>query len=284
MRWQGGRQSGGIEDRRGLGPVGAGGLGVGGVVLALIGYFVFGINPSTTLQAVNGASPQGGEQQQGVQGRVADQAGQFVDVVATNVNDVWAPIFRQRGSDYRPPRAVVLYSQSTGTGCGLGQSAMGPFYCPQDQRVYLDLSFWNELAARFGADGDAAKAYVIAHEIGHHVQHLLGADEQAQRMGARGAESGSVRLELQADCYAGVWAAHAAQVSQGQVALEPRDIEDGLRAASAVGDDALQQQATGRVAPDSFTHGSSAQRMRWFRKGVESGDPAACDTLRTASL
>jgi len=283
MRWEGGRQSGDIEDRRGLGPVGVGGVGVGGVVLALVGYFVFGISPSTTLHALNGAGAPAA-QQQGVQGPVADKAGQFVDVVSTNVNDVWSQVFRQEGRSYRPPRSVVLYSQATGTGCGLGQSAMGPFYCPQDQRVYLDLSFWQELEGRFGAKGDAAKAYVIAHEMGHHVQNLLGATETAQQMGARGADSGSVRLELQADCYAGVWAAHASEVSGGQVALDPSDIEDGLRAAAAVGDDALQREATGRVAPDSFTHGTSAQRMRWFRAGAKSGDPAACDTFRAPSL
>jgi predicted metalloprotease len=280
MRWQGGRQSGGIEDRRGLGPAGVGGIGVGGVVLALIGYFVFGVSPTTTLNAVGGAGAPV-EQPQGVQGRVSDAAGQFVDVISTNVSDVWTPIFRQEDRSYRPPAAVVLYSQATGTGCGLGQSAMGPFYCPNDRKVYLDLAFWQELEGRFGARGDAAKAYVIAHEMGHHVQHLLGADEIAQRMGARGAESGSVRLELQADCYAGVWAAHASDVSNGQVALDPSDIEDGLRAAAAVGDDTLQKQAGGRVAPDSFTHGSSAQRMRWFRAGAQSGDPSACDTFGT---
>jgi predicted metalloprotease len=283
MRWGGGRQSGDIEDRRGLSPVHVGGIGLGGVVLALIGYFVFGINPSTTLQAVNGAGAPA-EQQQGVQGKVADKAGQFVDVISTNVDDVWAQSFRDQGQAYRPPRAVVLYTEATGTGCGLGQTAMGPFYCPNDDKVYLDLAFWQELEQRFGATGDAAKAYVIAHEMGHHVQHLLGADQQAQAMGARGATSGSVRLELQADCYAGVWAAHAGQVSNGQVALEPSDIEDGLRAAAAVGDDTLQRAATGRVAPDSFTHGSSAQRTRWFRRGAESGDPADCDTFSAAQL
>jgi predicted metalloprotease len=283
MRWEGGRQSGGIEDRRGLGAAGVGGLGVGGVVLALIGYFVFGINPQTTMQAVGGAGSQV-QQQEGVRGPVADRAGQFVDVVATNTNDVWTQVFRQEGRTYRPPQAVVLYTEATGTGCGLGQSAMGPFYCPRDQKVYLDLAFWQELEGRFGATGDAAKAYVIAHEIGHHVQRQLGATGEAERMGARGAESGSVRLELQADCYAGVWAAHASEVSGGKVALDPKDVEDGLRAAAAVGDDTLQRQATGRVAPDSFTHGSSAQRTRWFRTGVQTGDPAACDTFNAARL
>jgi predicted metalloprotease len=283
MRWMGGRESGNIEDRRGLGPVGVGGIGAGGVVLALIGYFVFGIDPSTTLNAVGGAGQQQ-EQQAGFRGQPKDENGRFVDVVATSVDDVWTQIFQQQGQAYRPPAAVVLYDQATGTGCGLGQSAMGPFYCPQDQKVYLDLAFWQELETRFGAQGEAARAYVIAHEIGHHVQNLLGDSDKAERMGARGADSGSVRLELQADCYAGVWAAHAPQVSGGQVALDPKDVEDGLRAAASVGDDTLQQQATGRVAPDSFTHGTSAQRMRWFRTGVTTGDPAACDTFGAGKL
>ena len=283
MRWGGGRESGNIEDRRGLGPVGVGGVGVGGVVLALIGYFVFGIDPSTTMSVVGGGQPQV-EQQAGVRGQPKDEAGRFVDVVSTSVDDVWTQIFKQEGQTYRPPAAIVLYDQATGTGCGLGQSAMGPFYCPQDQKVYLDLAFWQELETRFGARGEAARAYVIAHEIGHHVQDLLGASDRARRMGARGAESGSVRLELQADCYAGVWAAHAPDVSGGEVQLDPKDVEDGLRAAAAVGDDALQRQATGRVAPDSFTHGSSEQRMRWFRAGVSTGDPASCDTFGAGRL
>jgi predicted metalloprotease len=285
MRWLGGDQEGNIEDRRGLGPVGVGGLGAGGVVLALIGYFVFGISPSTTMDAVNGVQAQQGyDQQDGFRGQPKDQAGQFVDVISTNVDEVWRGLFRQNGQTYTQPAAIVLYDQSTGTGCGLGQGAMGPFYCSQDRKIYLDLAFWEELQTRFGAGGEAARAYVIAHEIGHHVQNLLGATDQARRLGTRGASSGSVRLELQADCYAGVWAAHAAEVSGGKVALDPTDIEDGLRAAAAVGDDALQKAATGRVAPDSFTHGASAQRMRWFRVGETSGDPAQCDTFGTDRL
>ena len=284
MEWLGGRRSGDIEDRRGLGPaVGLGGLGAGGVVLALIGYFVFGISPSDTLSAVSGGGAPVAAQQ-GVRGSPADEAGRFVDVVSTSVNDVWTQIFRREGRTYEPPEAVVLYDQATGTGCGLGQSAMGPFYCPNDRKVYLDLSFWQELSGRFGAQGDAARAYVVAHEIGHHVQNLSGETGEADRRGARGANSGSVRLELQADCYAGVWAAHASDVSGGKVALDPKDIEDGLRAASAVGDDTLQREAQGRVVPDSFTHGTSAQRMRWFRKGVDTGDPGACDTFNAAQL
>ena len=284
MEWRGGRRSGDIEDRRGLGPVGVGGIGAGGLVLALIGYFVFGINPSSTLSALSGAGAPAVQQQQGVRGSPSDAEGQFVDVISTSVDDVWSGIFQQEGRTWRPPAAVVLYERSTGTGCGLGQAAMGPFYCPNDRKVYLDLSFWNELSNRFGATGEAARAYVIAHEIGHHVQNLLGETGEAVRAQPLGASSGSVRLELQADCYAGVWAAHAAQVSGGKVALDPKDIEDGLRAASAVGDDTLQKETQGQVVPDSFTHGTSAQRMRWFRTGVSTGDPAKCDTFSAASL
>ena len=283
MRWDGGRSGGGIEDRRGMSSAGVGGIGVGGVVLALVGYFVFGIDPSTTLSVVGQGGP-AAQQQEGTRGAPADQAGRFVDVVSTNVNDVWKVVFQQAGQTYRPPDAVVLYDQATGTGCGTGQAAMGPFYCPGDRKVYLDLSFWQELETKYGAGGEAARAYVIAHEIGHHVQNLLGTSDKAQRMGARGADSGSVRLELQADCYAGVWAARASEVSNGQVSLNPTDIEDGLRAAAAVGDDTLQEKSQGRVAPDSFTHGTSEQRMRWFRKGSQSGDPDACDTFAAGRL
>jgi predicted metalloprotease len=281
MRWQGGRTSGNIEDRRGLGPVGVGGLGVGGVVLALIGYFVFGISPDTTTQILGSGQTQ---EQQGQVGTPADQAGRFVDVVETSTTDVWSQIFQQQGQRYSPPAGVVLYDQATGTGCGLGQTAMGPFYCPNDQKVYLDLAFWQELETRFGAKGDFARAYVIAHEIGHHVQRLTGSMDQAERLGARGATSGSVRLELQADCYAGVWAAHAGEASGGKITLDPADIEQGMTAASSVGDDAIQAKTQGRVVPDSFTHGSSAQRMRWFRAGYQSGDPGSCDTFSASSL
>jgi len=283
MRWQDGRDGGGVEDRRGMGSVGVGGVGVGGVVLALIGYFVFGVDPSTTLSVVGGGGAPAA-QQEGVQGTPKDEAGRFVDVVSTNVDDVWRAVFRQSGQTYRPPDSIVLYDQATSTGCGTGQSAMGPFYCPADRKVYLDLSFWQELETKYGAGGEAARAYVIAHEIGHHVQNLTGANDQAQKMGAKGAESGSVRLELQADCYAGVWAARASEVSGGKVSLNPTDIEDGLRAASAVGDDTLQRKSQGRVVPDAFTHGSSEQRMRWFRKGSQSGDPDACDTFGAGRL
>ncbi len=281
MRWQGGRRGGNIEDRRGMSAAGVGGIGLGGVVLALIGYFVFGIDPSTTMSVVQGGGQ--AEQQEGVRGTTTDQGGQFVDVIEQSTTDVWSQIFAQEGQTYRRPAAGVIYDQATGTGCGMGQSAMGPFYCPADQKVYLDLAFWQELESRFGAQGEAARAYVIAHEIGHHVQNLTGEARRVER-GSAGADSSSVRLELQADCYAGVWVAHAATVSGGQVALDPADIEDGIRAAAAVGDDAIQKQAQGRVMPDAFTHGSSEQRMRWFRTGVQTGNPGACDTFKAARL
>jgi len=282
MEWQGGRRSGNIEDRRGLGPVGIAGGGIGAVVLAAIGYFVFGIDPRTTMEATQ--SLQQPVQQEGVRGEVTDKDGQFVDVIETSNREVWSPILRNEGVDYRPPEAIVLYKQATGTGCGTGQSAMGPFYCPADQKVYLDLSFWQELETRFGAQGEFARAYVISHEIGHHVQHLLGADQQARRLGARGEESGSVRLELQADCYAGVWAAHAGETSGGRIVINRSDIQDGLGAAAAVGDDTIQKRSQGQVVPDSFTHGSSAQRMRWFTRGYDQGDPSACDTFSASRL
>ncbi|WP_309645883.1 neutral zinc metallopeptidase [Phenylobacterium sp.] len=283
MRWQGGRRGGNIEDRRGMSAAGVGGVGVGGVILAAIGYFVFGIDPSTTLAVVEGAGGQAQQEQAGARGTTADEGGQFVDVIESSTTDVWTPIFARTGKSYDPPAAVVIYSQATGTGCGTGQAAMGPFYCPADRKVYLDLSFWNELETKFGAQGEAARAYVIAHEIGHHVQHLTGQTDRVER-GSRGEDSSAVRLELQADCYAGVWVAHAAEASGGQVSLDPKDIEDGIRAAAAVGDDALQQKSQGRVMPDAFTHGTSEQRMRWFRTGVQSGDPGACDTFKAARL
>ncbi|MFN4042015.1 MAG: neutral zinc metallopeptidase [Brevundimonas sp.] len=279
MRWQGGRRGGGIEDRRGMGGGAVAGGGIGVAILGLIGYFVFGIDPSTTQQV---ASQLGGvgAQEQGVVGSPEDEAGRFVDVIGTNVDDVW----RTRLDGYQPPN-VVLYEQGTGTGCGFGQAAMGPFYCPTDRTVYLDLSFWQEMESKLGASGaDFARAYVIAHEYGHHVQTLTGASQQvreAQQRAAGQAEANrySVALELQADCYAGVWARNAAAVSSGAVALEPGDLEEGLRTAQAIGDDTLQRRSGGRVVPEGFTHGSSAQRMEWLQRGYQTGDPATCDTF-----
>ena len=279
MRWQGGRRGGNIEDRRGMGGVGLAGGGVGALVLAAIGYFVFGIDPSTTQQITSQLGGVGAAQQ-GERGSPEDQAGLFVDVIGSNVDDVWS----QKLQGYQPP-TVVLYEQGTSTGCGFGQSAMGPFYCPTDQKVYLDLSFWRQMETQLGASGaDFARAYVIAHEYGHHVQTLTGASQQVQRaQQAAGSEAEanrySVALELQADCYAGVWAANAAAVSNGEVALTAGDLEEGLRTASAIGDDTLQRRQGGRVVPEGFTHGSSAQRQEWLRRGYQSGDPAACDTF-----
>ena len=281
MRWQGGRRGGGIEDRRGMGGGAVAGGGIGVLVLAAIGYFVFGIDPNTTQQVASqfGSASQG--QQTGEVGSPDDQAGQFVEIVRTNINDVWATKLR----GYKSPN-VVLYEQGTQTGCGMGQAAMGPFYCPADQTVYLDLSFWREMETKLGASGaDFAKAYVIAHEFGHHVQTLTGASEQVQRaqQAARSQAEGnkySVALELQADCYAGVWARNAAAVSGGQVALEPGDLEEGMKTAQAIGDDTLQRRGGGRVSPESFTHGSSAQRVEWLQRGYQTGDPAWCDTFK----
>ena len=279
MRWEGGRRGGNIEDRRGMGPVGMAGGGIGALVLAAIGYFVFGIPPETTQQITS--KPGGVNQQEGKAGTPADQAGLFVDVIGANIDDVW----RTKLQGYTPP-TVVLYEQGTSTGCGFGQSAMGPFYCPTDQKVYLDLGFWQEMETQLGASGaDFARAYVIAHEYGHHVQTLTGASEQVRRAQQRAsgqaeANRYSVALELQADCYAGVWAANAATVSNGQVALTAGDLEEGLKTASAIGDDTLQRRGGGRVSPESFTHGSSAERMTWLRRGYDSGDPAACDTFQ----
>ena len=281
MRWQGGQRGGGIEDRRGMGGGVAAGGGIGVMVLAAIGYFVFGIDPSTT-QQVASTFGQAGASQEGQQGTPEDQAGLFVDIVGRNINDVWAT----KLDGYRGPDNIVLYEQGTPTGCGFGQSAMGPFYCPADRQVYLDLGFWQEMETQLGASGaDLARAYVLAHEIGHHVQTLTGASEQVQRaqQSASSEAEGnrySVALELQADCYAGVWAANAAAVSGGEVAVEQGDIEEGLRTASAIGDDALQRRSGGQVSPESFTHGTSAERQQWLLRGYQSGDPAVCDTFQ----
>ncbi|MBX7248932.1 MAG: neutral zinc metallopeptidase [Caulobacteraceae bacterium] len=280
MRWQDGQGSGHVEDRRGLGPVG--GIGIGGIILAIIGYAVFGIEPEKTMSVLNEVT---GEPQQGQVGTPNDEQGRFVDTILASTEQVWSAEFRKAGMEYRPT-TTVLYTGGTMTGCGVGQAAVGPFYCPQDQKVYLDLSFFQQLDQEFGAPGDFARAYVIAHEVGHHVQLLTGVSaEVEQRMQAAGSEaeanSWSVRLELQADCYAGVW---ARQSNEARNWLEAGDLEEGLRAAAAVGDDTLQSRAQGQVAPDSFTHGSSEQRVRWFTRGYESGDSDACDTFSSARL
>ena len=280
MRWQGGRRGGNIDDRRGVGGGAMAGGGIGVVILAAIGYFVFDIDPMTTTQL---ASQFGGAGvSEGRRGSPTDQAGAFVDVIGANIDDVW----KTRIQGYQSP-TVTLYEQGTPTECGFGQAAMGPFYCPADRHVYLDLSFWAQLETELGASSaDFARAYVIAHEYGHHVQTLTGMSEQvrtAQQRASGQAEANrySVALELQADCYAGVWARNAAEASNGEVALEAGDLEAGMQTASAIGDDTLQRRQGGQVQPDGFTHGSAAQRVEWLRRGYESGDQAACDTLQT---
>lgn len=280
MDWQGGRRGGNVEDRRGMGPVGLAGGGIGALVLAAIGYFVFGVDPSTTQQITSQLGGVGSEEQQGKLGSPQDQAGQFVDVIGSNIDDVW----KSKLPNYTSP-TVVLYDQGTSTGCGFGQSAMGPFYCPNDSHVYLDLAFWQEMETQLGASGaDFARAYVIAHEYGHHVQTLTGVSQRVQQAQQRASGQGeanrySVALELQADCYAGVWAKNAAAVSNGAVSVDAADMEEGLKTANAIGDDTLQQRSQGRVVPEAFTHGSSAQRVEWLRRGYASGDPASCDTF-----
>lgn len=277
MRWRGGDRGGNIEDRRGLGAGAvAGGGGVVGIV-AILAYYFLGINPQTTMSLAENFQIGGGAEQRGTMGTPSDDAGLFVDVIGKNVNDVWGGII----SGYSAPK-VVLYDTGTGTGCGYGQAAMGPFYCPNDQTVYLDLSFWQQMSSQLGAsDGDFAKAYVIAHEFGHHVQNLTGMSQKVQQaqqsLGQAEGNRYSVALELQADCYSGVWAARASKASGGEVAMEPGDLEAGLKTANAIGDDTLQKRGGGRVQPEAFTHGTSAERMEWLKRGYQSADPAVCD-------
>jgi uncharacterized protein len=282
MRWEDERISGNVLDHRGMGggmPLMIGGGGLGTVVLVVLAL-LFGVDPRMLLQG----GGQAGYEQPAVQSgpRPDDEDARFAGVVLAFTEDTWSEIFSQQGGQYRPAQ-LVLYEQGHQTGCGFGQAAMGPFYCPSDQRIYLDLSFFKELSGRYGAPGRFAEAYVIAHEVGHHVQNLTGVSEQTQRLqqqlGRREGNQVSVRVELQADCFAGVW---AARTEQRERVLDPGDIEQGLAAASAVGDDNLQRQTQGQVVPDAFTHGSSEQRMRWFRRGLESGDPNACDTYKRA--
>ena len=293
MRWRTGRRSDNIEDRRGegglpvrMGRVGLGGGGIGLILLVLAAAY-FGIDPTVLLQGMGGAVQDQGpsvttEQRQ--PSAADDEMKQFMAVVLADTEDTWGALFAQSGKRYVEP-TLVLYTGGTSTACGFGQAAMGPFYCPPDQRVYVDLSFYDDLRQRFGAPGDFAQAYVLAHEIGHHVQNLLGISDkvQAARQRADEAEANalSVRLELQADCLAGLWAYHA---NRSRQILESGDVEEALRAASAIGDDRLQRQSRGYVTPDSFTHGSAAQRTRWFRRGLESGKFSSCDTFNAETL
>jgi uncharacterized protein len=276
MRWQGGRRSGNIQDRRGRGRMIAGG-GAGAIILTLLAI-VLGVDPSE-LATVGGPGTEQVPTAEPGAFTGADEEADFIAVVLADTEDTWNALFARDGRQYREPQ-LVLFEGSVGSACGFAGAAVGPFYCPRDQMVYLDLSFFRELAERFGAPGEFARAYVVAHEVGHHVQTLLGLTDQVRALQARAPQAEAnalqVRMELQADCLAGVWAHHAHRSRQ---LLEPGDLEDALRAAAAIGDDRLQQQAQGHVVPESFTHGTSAQRMEWFRNGYDGGDPARCNTF-----
>jgi predicted metalloprotease len=262
-------------------------FGIGGVLILLLGYCALSTlggggglglgGPGTTVAPQQGSSATNDARQ----ACSADPAKRFACQVLANTEDTWAEIFAAKGQRYQPA-GFDFYTGGGSSGCGAAQSAMGPFYCPTDKRIYLDTAFFDELQNRFGAAGDFAQAYVIAHEVGHHVQDLTGtlgqASEQQRRVSSREGNAIQVRVELQADCYAGVWAAHAKD-EQGRAAMEPGDVEEGLRAAQAIGDDTLQRQTQGRVVPEAFTHGSSAQRTQWLKRGLDTGDPAACDTF-----
>ena len=306
MRWRLGRRSQNVEDRRGMGtPVGMrfpgrvrmpGGLGRGGggaargggigivglLILLAIGWFL-GIDPSYLLQDSSTGVPYQEAPPAGAP-PAGDEQAQFVSAVLADTEDTWQQLFGQMGDDYREP-TLVLFSGAVDSACGFAQAAMGPFYCPGDQKVYIDLAFFEELHRRFAAPGDFAQAYVIAHEVGHHVQNLLGVTSEVQatrqQAGEADANALSVMLELQADCFAGVWGHHA---DRSRNLLEEGDLEEGLTAAAAIGDDRLQRRSQGYVVPDAFTHGSSEQRVRWFRQGLTSGDPNACNTFEAGRL
>lgn len=279
MRWQMGRRSDNVEDRRGSGmglPIVGG--GIGSVVVLLLALF-FGFDPSSILPTdPSGAPPAQTQTPSAAPGR--DEVREFVSVVLADTEDTWREIFRDLGKEYRDPK-LVLFTGAVQSACGSANAAVGPFYCPADQKLYLDLSFFRALRDRLGAPGDFAQAYVIAHEVGHHVQNVLGLGQIRQGRQSTGGTSVSVRRELQADCFAGVWAYHA---EHARKILEAGDLEEAMRAAAAVGDDRLQRQSQGTVVPDSFTHGTSAQRVRWFRRGFDRGDVAQCDTFRASEL
>jgi uncharacterized protein len=281
MRWREGRRSNNVEDMRGRGGgMGGGGfkLGIGGLIVAAAAYFL-GVDPQLIMGIMQ--STQGGAVQQGPveTSQPTDEAGDFLAVVLADTEDTWGEIFRASGAEYSPPR-LRLYERGTNSGCGSASAAAGPFYCPADQRVYIDPAFFDELERRFGASGDFAQAYVLAHEVGHHVQTLTGISDKVRAAQGRAPEAQrnalQVRMELQADCYAGIWAHHA---QRSRNVLEAGDIEEALGAASAVGDDMIQKRAQGYVVPESFTHGSAAQRQEWFSRGLQSGQVSACDTF-----
>lgn len=285
MRLDDQRESDNVEDRRGGGlPIGRGGLGLGGMVLALAVSYFLGVDPSMVMNLINQAPQVTGTPTAAHKPPADDEMARFVSKVLSSTEDTWHDVFRRTGKTYQDPK-LVLFTGSTPTACGTGQAAMGPFYCPGDQKVYIDLAFYRDLKDRFKAPGEFAQAYVVAHEVGHHVQHLLGISERVQNARRRVSEAEgnalSVRLELQADCFAGVWGKSADTMKK---MLEPGEIEQALVAAAAIGDDRLQQQGRGMIVPESFTHGSSAQRVHWFKRGFDSGDPAQCDTFKSGRL
>ncbi|HBV38570.1 MAG TPA: hypothetical protein DEF05_02455 [Erwinia sp.] len=284
MRWQGRRESDNVEDRRnetGGNTMGVGRMriprGKGGIIVLIIvmiaGYYGYDLTPLLTGQS---STPLSSQQQRSTPQQ--DEAAKFTSVMLATTEDTWQKIFVKMNKTYTPPK-LVMYRGATRTGCGTGQSVMGPFYCPTDSTVYIDLSFYDEMKNKLGADGDFAQGYVVAHEVGHHVQHLLGIEPKVRQLQQQGGEKQanqlSVKLELQADCFAGVWGHYMQQEN----VLEPGDLQEALNAAEAIGDDRLQQKSQGRVVPDSFTHGTSQQRYSWFKKGFDSGNPGQCDTF-----
>jgi uncharacterized protein len=291
MRWEGNRESSNVEDVRdgggGGGGFGIGGrsIGIGTIVIALVGGAIFGINPLTILSMLSGGGGPAPVQQAPAHAPPGnDQQAKFVSVVLADTEDVWGQIFQAGGATYHPPK-LVLFRGATPTACGTGQSAMGPFYCPSDQKVYIDLGFYDTLRTRLGAPGEFAQAYVIAHEVGHHVQDELGITRKVEasrsRMNQTQANALSVKVELQADCFAGVWANHSQQSKHW---LDPGDIESAMNAAAKIGDDALQRSAGRAIVPESFTHGTSAQRQHWFNAGYQGGTVKGCDTFSSRDL
>ena len=295
MKWEGGRQSDNVEDRRGDGGGGGGGRGGGmakggiGVILIAVVAMFLGLDPSMVLGFLGGGgqtatSPQVSQQAPAKRPPEGDQMAKFVSVVLADTEDTWTGLFKQSGSQYKVPK-LVLFRGAVQSACGRAEAAMGPFYCPGDQKVYIDLAFFDDLQRRFNAPGEFARAYVIAHEVGHHVQNLLGiadkVDAQRKRLSEVEYNKLQVRMELQADCLAGIWAHHA---NRTRNILERGDVEAAMAAATAIGDDRMQQQSRGYVTPESFTHGSSQQRVRWFRRGLDSGQIAQCNTFQAREL
>ncbi|HKX53869.1 MAG TPA: neutral zinc metallopeptidase [Nitrosospira sp.] len=287
MKWEGYRQSSNVEDRRGSGigfGLGGGRIGAGAIVIALIGGLLFGIDPFTMLSVITGGGSMVQEQGPAPSAPPGDTQAAFVSTVLADTEDVWTSLMRQENKVYEPPK-LVLFRGAALTACGQGSAAMGPFYCPEDQRIYIDLNFFDTMANQLGAGGDFAQAYVISHEVGHHVQNLIGISDRVNaartRLPRSQANSLSVRVELQADCLAGVWTHHSQRSKRW---LEEGDIEEAMNAATQIGDDTLQRKTRGTIVPESFTHGTSAQRTRWFTRGLQTGNMGDCNTLGAEKL